>query len=229
MSLYEQLTGPVRRLHHVKRYSSMPVLHPENVAEHQWQVAFICQVIYWDQKVLFERSESSAEVEELGLVYSQLDPAVFLPRAICHDISESMSGDIIRSFKYSTKAVAEAMKDADDKNTWRLSQQFGKAGELLYAAWREAKTMHNDRNCELVAFADVVAVVTYCAEEWHLGNRHMDAICKRAYEEHLLTLAGDHMWLWRYVGELFPDGQHTDIYRTTPLISDGDFKEEAQR
>lgn len=228
MSLFEQLTGPVRRLHNVERYSSMPILKEENVAEHQWQVAFISLVIYWDQKVAFEEAESAAEVSELGLVFAQLQPEVFLPRAICHDISESMSGDIIRSFKYSTKPVAEAMKDADDKNTWRLSKEFGKAGELLYGAWRDAKSIHDDPNCELVAFADVVAVVTKCAEEWHLGNRHMDAICKRAYEDHMKGLADKHQWLWRYVIQLFPTDDYQDIYRDVPQVSVGDFKEEAQ-
>jgi 5'-deoxynucleotidase YfbR-like HD superfamily hydrolase len=225
--LYEQLTGPIRRLHHVERFSSVPVLHAENVAEHSWLVAFICILIYQDQAAMDERSPGPPD--DLPCVFKDLDLGVVLPRAICHDISESMSGDIIRSFKYSSKQLAEAMRDADDKNTWRFTRELGPGGDQLYSYWRDAKSISGDRNCELLAFADVVAVVIKCAEEFWLGNRHLNAICKRAYEDHMQRLASEFEWLWRYVQMLFPNGLYTDIYRRDPQVSHGDFEEEAQR
>lgn len=226
--LYEQLTGPIRRLHHITRYSSMPILHQENVAEHSWDVTFICLLIYLDQKGLFQDAVSAAELEEKGIVYDHLDLELLMTRAPLHDISESISGDIIRSFKYSTKRLSEEIKDADDKNTYRMTRTFGRAGDEIYLGWRNAKTMADDRNCELIAFADVVSVVIKCAEEKWLGNQHMDAVCERAYEKHMRGLAEKHPWLWRYVLQLFPDSNYQDIYRQPPLVTDGDFQEEAQ-
>jgi 5'-deoxynucleotidase YfbR-like HD superfamily hydrolase len=223
--LYEQLTGPVRRLHHIQRFSSVPVLHPENVAEHSWEVAFICMVIYYDQKHIAQPTVDSGE---FGCVFDGLDLEVLLERAIDHDLSEAMSGDIIRSFKYSTKPLAEAIRDADDKNMYRFSRELGHAGDAAYLGWRDAKGIHGDPNCELVAFADVVGVVIKCAEEWWLGNRQLDGICERAYNDHMLGLATKHPWLRRYANNLFPTGSHRDIYRGTPRVTDGDFKEEAQ-
>lgn len=231
MSLYDQLTGPVRRLHHIQRFSSVPVLHPENVAEHSWEVAFIGMMIYYDQKQLAEEcalDKQDAAFDLASCVYGELDLEFILEHCICHDLSEAMSGDIIRSFKYSTKQLAEAIRDADDKNMYRFSRELGAAGDATYLGWRDAKGISGNRSCELIAFADVVGVVIKCAEEWWLGNRHLDAICERAYNEHMAGLADKHPWLWRYVEELFPSGEHTDIYRGTPRVSDGDFKEEAQ-
>lgn len=196
LNLHTALLGSVRRLHHIQRYSSIPVLKPESVAAHSWQIAFISMLIGWD-------------LAHRGTHVMMGD---LLQRAICHDLNEAMSGDIIRSYKYSDPEVTRVLKGADEKLTHKLSREFGaSSGDNAYEEWITAKDHMLEGH--IVALADVLAVVTYCVEESRMGNSELDLILRRAYEQVLVPRFANHQYLGRYVTQIFPDGNYMDAYR----------------
>jgi len=181
-------------MHHITRYSSLQQIRPENVAEHSWTVAYYSLLISLDLRDRF----------------TDLDLGEVLAKAVMHDVSETISGDIIRSYKYSTPEMKAATEAADDTNMRILVRDLP-VGESLYEFWSEAK---DDRlPGRIVAFADLISVVTYVAEEHAMGNRMLDHIMKAVYEDLLRPMRG-HFIFGYYVKALFPTDKHTDPYRT---------------
>lgn len=193
LNIRAAINGTLRRMHHVRRYSSVPAIHPENVAEHSWQVAMLSYLIANDLNV-----RVGAPNINLGRLLS---------RALVHDISESMSGDIIRSFKHGSPEMTLACNDQDWVNVLKLCSELN---TNLHMDFQEAK----DETLEgqIVALADLFCVVSYCAAEKRLGNAEVDFIAQRMYEEDLSQWHG-HKFLGRYVDGLYPTGHWTDIYK----------------
>jgi 5'-deoxynucleotidase YfbR-like HD superfamily hydrolase len=186
------LHGRIRRMHHVNRYSSLPVVKPENVAAHSWQVAFISYLI-------------AEDLAEKGCIVS---PELALKAAVVHDVSEALSGDIIRSYKYQTPQMEAATRGADAVNVRQLAEELGSS--RLESDWTLAK----DQTLEgrIVALADVICVVTYCVEEERMGNSMLDHVLEGAYNNLLRPLRDHPLW-GRYVMQLFPQDNYRSGYR----------------
>jgi 5'-deoxynucleotidase len=193
LNIKEAINGTLRRMHHVRRYSSVPAIHPENVAEHSWQVAMLSYLIAND---LYGRIGSP-----------HIDLGKLLSRALVHDISESMSGDIIRSFKHGSAVMRDACNEQDWSNVLRLCS---KLEANLHLDFKHAKA--SDPEGEIVSLADLLCVVSYCAAEKRLGNDEVDFIAQRMYEEDLRQWHR-HKFLGRYVDGLYPTGHWMDIYK----------------
>ncbi len=83
LDLRRGLNGSIRRQSFIRRYSSIHCNRPENVAEHNYYcVAYACMI---------GRDIATYEYVNMG---------VLLEKALWHDLSESVTGDIIRSCKY---------------------------------------------------------------------------------------------------------------------------------
>lgn len=211
LDLRVALQGSVRRLHHINRYSSLPCIRPENVATHSWQMAFICLLIGTD---LNERDDLDQDVDGHMMVNME----DLLRRAIVHDINEAMSGDVIRSYKYSHPKVREAMEEADQMNTFKLVQQFGEgvSSEIL-TTWQFAKD--ETLEGEIVRLSDIFAVVTYCGEEYRMGNTELDHVAEHAWRNllspYLNPESERHGVLTRYVEQMYPNQDWRD-YRERP-------------
>jgi putative hydrolase of HD superfamily len=177
-------------MHHVTRYSSLPVIKPENVAAHSWQVAFITYLIAHD-------------LTEAG---HQVDLGIALSGAITHDVSECLSGDIIRSYKYSSPEMEDITRRADAANVEKLAEQIGVS--LLWD-WTGAKDYSLEGR--IVAFADYVCVVTYCVEEHRMGNTMLDQIVEGVYLN-LLRPLRDNKLFGVYVRQLFPKDDYLSGY-----------------
>lgn len=196
LDINEALNGTLRRMHHVRRYSSVPAIHPENVAEHSWQVAMLCYLIGRD-----------LEVRGITVIWGDL-----LQKAILHDVSETMSGDIIRSYKHGSHEIRKATQDADYENMVKVTEKLGfedVAGGML-DQWLTSKNSMLEG--QIVALADLLCVVSYCAAEKRLGNDEVDFIMKGMYEESLY-MWHDHWPLGQYVDAIFPNKRYEDAYR----------------
>lgn len=197
------LFGTIRRMHAVQRYSSLPVLRPENVAEHSWQVAMLSYMIGLDVR---EREHGWTVNMEL-----------LLSKAICHDLSEVLSGDIIRSFKHSSPEVSSAINRADEINMRKLLIELSgdpawqnSRWSDVWIAWANAKG--TSRESGIVALADMLCVVSYCQEEHALGNRKLDHILKAVYEGALAPMRRDMLWTRPYIDGVFPNALWHDPY-----------------
>jgi len=192
MDLFNIITGPVSRMTHVTRYSSFAVNRKENVAEHSWWVALISMLIG----------------EELTGHGHQVNMTRLLSRALVHDLDECVSGDIIRSFKYSSDEVHEAISEASVVNMRRITSQMKEVGPAVYHDWAHSKD--DDLEGRIIAFADMAVVAFYCRAEDRSGNRAIRPVLKRMYEEDFSAFHA-HPLLGRYMRQMFPNGHFTDI------------------
>lgn len=194
MNLFDAITGKISRMSHVTRYSSIAVIRRENVAEHSWWVAFTSMLIGID----------------LGGPGPMVNLGKLVTRALVHDLSECVSGDIIRTFKYSDPALTAAIQAADELSIRELAQDLGKASGLVTESWRNAK----DESLEgdIIRFADMAVVAFYCREEDRTGNRGIRPVLQVMYDTWLHEFH-DHRYLGPYVDEMFPTRHYTDVLR----------------
>lgn len=193
-NLARAVSGRIRRLHHIQRYSPVPVVKSELVSTHSWQMAMIGMLIAYDLDL------GDEEVCEV------------VTRCVVHDISEAISGDIIRTYKHGTPEMEAACAEADNRNTYEMTREFGRdVGDTVYLKWENAKddTLYGD----IVRLADALCVCTYCAEEVRMGNQHLTHVPDDIFYEVLWPMR-NHPKLGKYIAQLFPHGSYTDIYDT---------------
>lgn len=95
-SLIRDISGDLNRLNSVWRYSSIPVTGKENDVEHQGWVCIYSLMIHNCLRPL--------DVDLSGPIATH---------AISHDIVECVTGDIVRTFKYSDLGLKNAIKTAE--------------------------------------------------------------------------------------------------------------------
>lgn len=149
------LTGSVRRVSHTTRFSGTPTLRPESVAEHHYITA---------QYALFMG-------RELNLRGQPVDMGVLLERALVHDLDEALMPDLPRPVKYSDPQLAEVWHRLAAQAVHRLGEELH---DCFTHSWVHAK----DRTLEgdILAAADMLAVVGYVIEEIRLGNSYMKEV-----------------------------------------------------
>lgn len=150
--LKAMLTGSIKRLAHVNRYSSLPVSRRENVAEHTAFVSLFCLII-------------AKDLEAKGY---NVDRAKLLTSALLHDLDESLSGDFLRSVKLGIPGLKELLDTACKGFMKSISEQLGVD---LTTEWSHAKDESLEGN--ILAIADLLGVATYLLEEFASGNRHI--------------------------------------------------------
>lgn len=94
--LLEAASSDVRRLDYVIRYSSIPVSVPEAVSTHMFWVALYAMMVH-------RHMEGPKD----------LDCTIML-HGLTHDALEALSGDIVRTFKYSSDEFRRAVDKAEE-------------------------------------------------------------------------------------------------------------------
>ena len=148
----EIMAGQLVRLKHTYRYSSVPVLVRENVAEHSFWTAIIAVTI------AIERQMTRAEIGKVAL------------KSLVHDIEESMTGDLIRDMKYFDEETREAIGAVEREFASRIFDKLGVIGNWFEGWWEQAKD--NSPTGRVVALADLLCVIMYVEHEWSLGNQN---------------------------------------------------------
>ncbi len=199
MDLFEAMNGTTRRLSHVLRYSSLPVQRSENVAEHSFYVAFYGYLIALDIEPMSHNGRK------------KVDPYMVMEKAMLHDFSEAISGDIIRSFKHGTPGLKEIIDQADDVNMAKIADKYGVSGPYIHTMWKLAKD--GSLEGKIVMFADFLSMIAYCREEHLLGNKHLDHVLYHGHKD-MVEIFGDDEYLRKYLDQVFPTGDYRDAYRT---------------
>lgn len=149
----EVMGGKPSRLRHTYRYSAIPVVFRENVAEHSFWTALI--------GITIATEIAPGDADLIGEV------AV---KAMLHDIEESMTGDLIRDMKYHNDEVRESIRKVEDEFARSIFNAIGGAsGVQLEAYWRMSKD--DSLSGQIVALADLLCVIAYCDHEQQLGNQ----------------------------------------------------------
>lgn len=153
MNISDLLMGSTMRAAHITRYGSIPVTQRETVAEHSFYVAFYTAIIAAD----LEWDDGSSLMAVEG--------------ALIHDVDECLTGDFLRSFKYSSKYLLAELKQGADQAALKVFREINCVGwQKLYKEWTKAKTTSKEGS--LVKFCDFLSVVAYLAGEAAQGNRY---------------------------------------------------------
>lgn len=147
----EIMAGELSRLKHTYRYSSVPVLVRENVAEHSFWTAIIGIAI------AVEMQMSRQEIGKVAL------------KALLHDVEESMTGDLIREMKYFNEETRDAIALVEREFARRIFAKLGALGPWFESWWLQSKDP--SPTGRVVALADLLCVIMYVDHERSLGNQ----------------------------------------------------------
>lgn len=138
----------VRRLDYVDRFSSIPVTIRETVSAHSYWVCLYA--------VLIHRHLNG-------------NPALIGPiclNAITHDLIECITGDIVRTFKYSSPEFKMAVDLAEGNMLTKLPQPI----QELFHLWEELAGVDKPYVSAVVKTADFVSLHQYMVREVSRGN-----------------------------------------------------------
>lgn len=158
MSLFEFMIGSHKHLSHIVRYSTVPRVTDETVAEHSYFVA-----VYTDLLCRY--------AEENGICIKR-EKAISM--ALYHDMEESMSSDL----PYNVKRSSKKLRDEFEKINQACMKQMllplpEELKQGMYSLWELSHFGKDDLEGHIVEFADRLSTVVYCAQEVILGNKAM--------------------------------------------------------
>jgi 5'-deoxynucleotidase YfbR-like HD superfamily hydrolase len=148
------MSGDVRRLSHVTRFSSIPVAVSENTAEHSFWVALYAVMIHL---------ELGGRPEDVGAV---------VLAAVVHDLPECVTGDVVRTLKYSTP---ELKREVDRAEGFLSEKLLGPKVRGLLAVSellgkRPGKKADPEHVKNVVKAADFMSLFQYMRREAMRGN-----------------------------------------------------------
>lgn len=150
--LLDASSGDIRRLSHVVRYSSIPVCVSENVAEHSYFVSLYALMIH---QVM--RPENT---ELIGAI---------VVHALLHDVAEAKTGDVVRTFKYSSEALKREIDFAEEK----IIEGFDVCIKQAYSVSTSLSRGNEDYVKKVVKAADFLSLQQYMVREYKRGNQEI--------------------------------------------------------
>ena len=161
LNIFEMVTGPFQTLRCIKRFSNCHRINDESVAEHSYQVAVYTLLMCMD-------------LQERGYTV-QLSRAV--SQALVHDLEESESGDIIRTFKHFSPELVEGIDKTSAKFIKEIVRQVFPIDPVwLFNLWANAK--RKDLEGSIIELADYLSALGYIHSEVMMGNTAI-ARCNR--------------------------------------------------
>jgi 5'-deoxynucleotidase YfbR-like HD superfamily hydrolase len=154
-------SGDIRRLASVWRYSSIPIVIPENVADHMYWTAIYSVMIHSQLQGLSTDSARKKYGKKSVLL-------AILLKAITHDMAEAVTGDIIRPFKYSSPTLKEEIDRAEkDMVETRLPKEVK---EIAILADQMTSFDNSEYVNAVVKAADFLSLYQFMRREVLRGN-----------------------------------------------------------
>jgi 5'-deoxynucleotidase len=160
------------RLRFIKRWGLMRNAVEEDVAQHSWDVAVLAHALAVISRDVFGQ---------------QVDPNAVATRALFHDATEAITGDMPTPVKYSP-AMRHATQNLEGEV---CDEMLGLLPPALVASLRSVMDHHEwpDHEARLVKAADRLAAWLKCCAELRYGNREFEQAIKqvRAKIEETMT------------------------------------------
>lgn len=157
-------SSDIRRLSAVQRYSSIPIAVTENTAEHSFWVALYAVMIH-------ARVYPTNKHDHLT--------AVIAVKALLHDAADSVAGDVVRVFKYSSPEFKKAVHEAEDVMFQRLPKEIRLLTARLIAnrlKLTKDETMYVDT---IIKAADFLSLFQYMRREALRQNLEIEPFYRR--------------------------------------------------
>lgn len=168
-------TRDCQRLDYVTRYTSIPAITRESVSTHSYWVTFYATMIH-----------NEVAGSEVGTL------AAITVNALIHDLVEMRSGDFVRTFKYKTKELKNAVDEAEEL----VKQEFDPKVRGLYETARILLTEGNkDYVKSVIKAADFLSLYHYMAREIYRSNYEIAPFFQRMIDD--LREMGDNAKLVR--------------------------------
>ncbi len=160
------IRADIRRLDSVIRYNSIPVIQQESVATHSFWVTLYSVLIH---KEIYEGDRSS-----------QIEADV-MKHALFHDIGECLTGDVVRTFKYSSKEF----KNAVDLAEFNMIEKFMPKMIKMSLDEIHDRSNHPDGGYikSVVKAADFVSLYMFMNREWIRGNKEISPFLERMVKD----------------------------------------------
>lgn len=141
------------RMKYIKRWSLMHSLTGENIMEHSQQVAVIAHALAVISNTYFG---------------GNLDANSIAVKALFHETSEVLTGDLPTPIKYFNPEIRDAYKGLEKISNERLLEYLPSQLSAEYA-----KIILDDSSVEhkFVKYADKIAAYIKCVDEVKMGNR----------------------------------------------------------
>lgn len=170
----------------INRWSLMRNMWPENVQEHSFQTALIAQALVFVREVYFPENRPL------------LDPDRVLARALFHDVTEVITGDLPTPVKYHDESLRDAFRRLEDEAANRMlallpadlracyqpyvqgitdveaAADFGDADAAEKERLREARLIEEETQ-RFIKLADKISALIKCRLETHQGNKEFEA------------------------------------------------------
>jgi 5'-deoxynucleotidase YfbR-like HD superfamily hydrolase len=156
----------IKRLDSVIRYSSIPVTHHELVSTHSYWVTMYALLIH-------------RAIDGEDRLTSRL-----LISALIHDLSESKTGDVVRTFKYSSEPLKKEIDNAEELIVKSLPQEI----QDLFSVHSDTKGIEaacNDTRYikDIVKAADFVSLFRYMRKEAAMHNMEIIPFYNRMFTD----------------------------------------------
>ena len=142
------------RLKFIIRYSNLPRVRDESVAEHSFFVAALAM--------------------NMASSYPETDIGKILMMANIHDWAEAHIDDIAHDVKRDYPKVGRALKEAESKVMKRNHPDIQEA----YKEYEQGVTVES----RIVKYADIQQCVQYLKTEVELGNKFMEPLLHESYD-----------------------------------------------
>ena len=144
-------------LQNIKRFSNRPVVVHHSPAEHSYYVAVLALFIAESENLKIEKKED------------KFDIAIVLKKSLCHDMPESLTGDLLYPIKHSSPELHKKVQEIEEAivRDVLLKHLSKDLQENFYDSIIHCK---DGREGQLVAFCDQLEVLYYLVEEKKLGN-----------------------------------------------------------
>lgn len=191
-SLSNLLTGAHMNLKNIVRMGIYPRVTDETVAEHSFYVAFFTLVL---------GSEHNENIKGTDARKINIERAV--TKALLHDLEESVTGDIINSYKHCNRDLKTKM-DIENLNVCatvcRGLSAHSSVNALVYTRWRFAKDPGTIEG-KLVNFCDWLSWLSLLHKEFSMGNKIAIENMQRVRDDAKRFLGPDYDFIKGYTSQ----------------------------
>jgi 5'-deoxynucleotidase len=148
----------INRIKYLKRWSRMPNIREETVAQHSYLVAVLAHAI----GVIHNAEVASSEMD-------RVDPNKLAVYGLYDDVAEIITGDPPTPVKYANEQIRNAYEALTQQASSTMLATLPLAYQAAYKPILECEL--SDLEKQLLKGADDLAALIHCVEERQLGNK----------------------------------------------------------
>lgn len=203
----------MRRLRHLKRCNTTPVIMPEDVAQHSYYVTLLAKLWY---------------DEVNNLASKKLNYGLLLEKCLLHDMEEVFVSDIPYNVKHSSHEFHDTLEEVINTGMSKVIDDYPIEHFSFIARrrWEDIRrTCKDGLEGKVVALCDMLELAIYCYEEVKMGNyncKHMLSNC-REYLPALLNEVTMEMLETSYEGYYKDNYSFPQFYELYLMVFDDTF------